>query len=437
MRWFVAAILLTFAALILHLNLLAYTVLLVSGVYYLTRFVTARWLTMPVANRSVSLEVAEVADSVDVSISITNRGRIPILWMLLEDLLSPSAIAGARPALEVTGKRVGVTRLNSGESLQWDYQFVCRRRGYYQIGPLVMETGDIFGLHRRFRVLSEPKFVLVFPQVIPLLGYDVQSKRPIGEVVMTHRLFEDPTRISGVRQYQPGDPLSRVHWRATARTGILQSKVFEPTSLAGATFVLDFHVDSYGTGDEPIRSELGVTAIASVSNLLFEMGQQIGLLSNGRDAIDRIQQEGWQGDTRTRDEARANMEMRTTSQRLRPVLMRTSKSPERMIEMLRTLARLEKTNGLTMRELLADFANELSRDATIIAVIGRVTIELAASLGSLRRQGFAVTAIINSYSDEHFANASGPLLNQGIETRHLKDESSIHNICMRQALVGR
>ena len=41
----------------------------------------------------------------------------------------------------------------------------CNRRGYYQIGPLVLETGDLFGLHRRYRVATEPHFLLVFPQV--------------------------------------------------------------------------------------------------------------------------------------------------------------------------------------------------------------------------------------------------------------------------------
>ena len=32
------------------------------------------------------------------------------------------------------------------------YQLECNRRGFYQVGPLVMETGDLFGLHRRLRV---------------------------------------------------------------------------------------------------------------------------------------------------------------------------------------------------------------------------------------------------------------------------------------------
>ena len=62
---------------------------------------------------------------------------------------------------------------------------------------------------------------------------------------MTYRLYEDPTRIAGVRSYTPGDSLMRVHWRATARTGQLHSKVYEPSTIAGATLLLEFHTASH------------------------------------------------------------------------------------------------------------------------------------------------------------------------------------------------
>ena len=77
-------------------------------------------------------------------------------------------------------------------------------RGYYQLGPLLLETGDVFGLHRRFRVAGEPHFALVLPKVLPLQGYNLASRRPMGEIRVVHRLFEDPTRLAGVRPYQQG-----------------------------------------------------------------------------------------------------------------------------------------------------------------------------------------------------------------------------------------
>src|SRR5207244_13438952 len=143
-----------------------------------------------------------------------------------------------------------------------EYTLKLRMRGYYQIGPLVLESGDLFGLHRRYRAVTEPHFLLVYPKVVPLEGFELASRRPVGEIRLAHRLFEDPTRIAGVREYQRGDPLNRVHWRATARTGTLHSKIYEPSTIAGATIVLDFHKGGYAQRGEPFRSELAATTAA-------------------------------------------------------------------------------------------------------------------------------------------------------------------------------
>ena len=116
------------------------------------------------------------------------------------------------------GKRLRIAMMSAGGSMELAYTVECLARGYFQIGPLVMENGDLFGLHRRFRVDAEPVYLLVYPRIVPLEGYDLTSRRPIGDVLMSHRLFEDPTRVSGVRAYELGDPLNRIHWRATART---------------------------------------------------------------------------------------------------------------------------------------------------------------------------------------------------------------------------
>ena len=178
--------------------------------------------------------------------------------------------------------------IGAGKSTLLKYTLVCDMRGYYQIGPTLLETGDLFGLHRRHRVVAKPRFLLVLPKVIPLPRYDFASQRPIGEINVAHRLFEDPTGERGVRPYQVGDPLERVHWRATARTGELMCRVFDATTLA-ATILLDFHKEGYHSRGEPYRSELAITVAASISYAVTMLNQQVGFASNGRDAVDRLQ----------------------------------------------------------------------------------------------------------------------------------------------------
>ena len=83
-------------------------------------------------------------------------------------------------------------------------------------------------------------------------------------------------RLRGGRSAQPR------HWRATARMGSLHSKVYEPSTVAGATLLLDFHEADYESQHEPYRSEVAVTATASIAHAIYEMGQQIGLVTIGR-----------------------------------------------------------------------------------------------------------------------------------------------------------
>jgi uncharacterized protein (DUF58 family) len=275
---------------------------------------------------------------------------------------------------------------------------------------------------------------MVLPKVLPLAGYEVSSKRPIGEVRMTYRLYEDPTRIAGVRAYERGDSLNRIHWRATARTGSLHSKIYEPSTVAGATLLLEFHKAVHERKHEPHRSELAITAAASIANTVHLMDQQVGLVTNGRDAADRIRTEGWAHDHRSRAAALASAGMRDRSDRLAPVIVPTRRGPEQLGRILESLARLELTDGLPLPALIEEAASRLPRDATVIAILPPGSVESAIALGNLRRRGFAVTAILNLYEESDFADAASPFLAERIEVRHLKDEASIMEICRGYAL---
>ena len=431
MNWLVSAALILLLSLIFDLGLLAYAMYALLGILLASRFLTKNWAESLTADRECNRLTADVGDAVAVVVNVHNRGKLPIPWCLVEDLLPRRALIHNPPNLAVEGRRVRLAMFKAGANQMLTYQLRCNRRGYYQLGPLVLETGDLFGLHRRYRVATKPHFLLVLPQVIPLEGYDVSSKRPIGEVKMTYRLFEDPTRIAGVRRYEAGDPFNRVNWRATARTGILHSKVYEPSTVAGATILLEYHRASHAKQHEPMRSELAVTTAASIANAVYEMGQQIGLITNGRDAADRIRQEGWDYDIRSREAAQKSASMRDASDRLQPVVVETRRGAVQLMQIFEALARVELTDGLTLQQLVAETASDLPRDATVIAILPKATAETAITLGSLKRQGYAVTAVLNLYDEYDFAQAAGPLIAEGIDVQHLKDEASVVSICRK------
>jgi uncharacterized protein (DUF58 family) len=228
--------------------------------------------------------------------------------------------------------------------------------------------------------------------------------------------------------------LNRVHWRASARTGQLHSKIYEPSTIAGATLVLDFHEAGYDTNREPQRSELAVTAAVSLAHGLYQLGQQVGLVTNGRDAADRIRLEGWASDFRTRKEAQQSVSMREHSERLQPIVVETRRGIEQFQRIRETLARVELTDGLTVPQLLEETSSRLPRDATVVAILGAVSAETALALGSLRRRGFAVTAILVVFEGEALDHALIRLLAEGIEVRQLRNEAELPGLCQRQLL---
>ncbi len=435
MKWIFGTVALLAVGLALQLNLLIYAMYVLLGVLLLSRFFTRAWVGAIDARRFGGDDVWEIGAEEEIKVAVQNTGALSVPWLILEDSLSREALTQSPPRIKASGGRLALTRLLPGQTHVLSYKVQFLMRGYYQIGPLLAETGDVFGLHRRFRVITEPNFALVMPRVLPLQGYNLSSRRPIGEIRLAHRLFEDPTRIAGVRPYQHGDPLNRIHWRASARTGQWQSRQCESSCVAGATFLLDFHGRSYSGPTAAASAELAIITVASLANAVYLMDQQIGFISNGRDAADRIREEGWRAEFLTRKDALRRATNPKENTRLRPVIIKPGKGEEQFGSILATMARLEHTDGLDLADTARDAAARISRDTTVVAVLGAVTPEIAAALGDIARRGLPVSAIVVSLGMAPVPDWAKPpdwaemLLGEGIDFRVVNGEESISNLC--------
>lgn len=428
MRAVAAIALLLLIGLLTGASMLVYAAYVLVAIYWLTRWLSRRWAHALSATRQCSAGEVEIGETVMVSLKLKNSDRWRIVWILLEDVLPRGSLANPHPALKLDGSNLRLCSIAGGDPKLHIYKLTALRRGYYQLGPLIAETGDLFGLHRRFHTVTKTDALLVLPKIIPLVGYDVASQRPVGEVRVMYRMLEDPTLVSGIRKYQNGDPMRSVHWRATARTGTLQSKQYQPTSVAGATLVVDLHRQSNPDHHEPVRSDLAVTAAASIAHTLMQMQQQFGLVSNGRDAADRMAEEQLR-EFASRDSAQRQSAMLSHSDRLRPVIVPSGRGPDHFIAIHKTLARLERTDGLELQDLLIEAQSRLPRDTTVLVIVQQVDESAALALGMLRRQGYSVAAIVNNYENEAYTLAIGRLLAQRISVYHLLDENSIPQIC--------
>jgi uncharacterized protein (DUF58 family) len=435
MKWTYGTLALLLAGLIFKLDLLVYTMYALLGVLLLSRYFTNAWVDKLFAKRTGDQSVAEIDEAVAVEIGVQNQGTHAIPWLLIEESFGRAAQVQNPQRLKIEGQRLAVVSLKPGEATALRYRVKFLMRGYYQLGPLLLETGDVFGLQRRFRIETSPLFVLVLPKVLPVQGYNLASRRPIGEIRIAHRLFEDPTRVAGIRPYQQGDPLNRIHWRATARAGSLHSRLYETSRVAGAVFLLDFHRESFPGAPGALAMELAVTAAASLANAVFLTGEQLGFASNGVDAAERVRLRGWTAEFTTRRDVPQLVMPTARGEYLRPVNVPTLKGADQLRQVLEALGRLEPAIAVRFDQMIQETDLQLRRDATVIPVLGKVTAAIASALGELVRQGYTVIAIVILVEPSSLSNGGQPpewaamLMAQGVEFKVIPNEESIPNVC--------
>ncbi|HET7467646.1 MAG TPA: DUF58 domain-containing protein [Candidatus Dormibacteraeota bacterium] len=124
------------------------------------------------------------------------------------------------------------------------------RRGPIMASDWRFETSDPLGLFRSTVRGKDVEQALVLPRFTSLHAQPVV--RELEASVVAPRAGGG-TEIFGVREYRPGDPLRRIHWRSTARRGELIVREFEPPGVQNLGIFLDPNPASVEVADQIAR----------------------------------------------------------------------------------------------------------------------------------------------------------------------------------------
>ncbi|GGA20092.1 DUF58 domain-containing protein [Paenibacillus physcomitrellae] len=154
-----------------------------------------------------------------------------------------------------------VPKVRSGGELV--YQTPPLERGSYSFTDTELVYEDIFGLVEHKRMMSVPGNFQVLPRTVFVPRWQLFERglRFAGPQTQQAQSRHETTQIGGVRDYVPGDRMTRIHWNATARTGELKSKEFEHESMPNTMLILDGNGESY---PHPDQFELAVSTTASL-----------------------------------------------------------------------------------------------------------------------------------------------------------------------------
>ncbi|HKS92742.1 MAG TPA: DUF58 domain-containing protein, partial [Tepidiformaceae bacterium] len=229
---------------------------------------------------------AFAGEHVSLGFSLENRKLLPLPWYELrlgiaEALpVDEEAVSGAAfPGLNFIVRRGA---LGWYQRHEWQVSIAPGERGFHQVGPHTIRSADLLGAFPRTIEDTSLEHLIVFPRVYPLSELGLPAERPFGDRRGRNRIFEDPLRIAGLREYRAGDPMHRIDWKATARTGDLQSRVYEPSATQQLYIMVNIDTMLH-VWEGYLHDNLERTLSAAASIAVWAAGARyaVGLLANG------------------------------------------------------------------------------------------------------------------------------------------------------------
>lgn len=363
--------------------------------------------------RSLSEKQVLFGEEVTLSHSVENGKLLPLPWLEIDDTIPSTLMLKGQKAY--TTLINNQTMLSSLFSLRWyervtrRYTVQCYRRGVYTFGPTMLRSGDIFGFIERQARFDTSQYLLVYPLVAPLTSFGLPARHPFGERRAPRRLLEDPSRTIGVREYAYGDSLRRIHWKATARTMQLQSKVYEPTTTYTMAIFLNIVVrlDAH-YGINPDIQELSISAAASVSDWAIDQGYAVGLYAN---TIMSMPDEDLQFAQQEADSSTLSARIQAQLKRRR-IHLPPSSSPEQRKRIMEALARTQSYFGSEIEDIIQAEHTRLPIGSTIVIITSSLGEQLVDALTQLQRHGHSLAILFVS-------STPPPLKLAGIAVYHL------------------
>ncbi|HEX6386465.1 MAG TPA: DUF58 domain-containing protein [Anaerolineae bacterium] len=328
-------------------------------------------------------------EPIRMTVTVINDKILPLTWLQFRDELpvaTESDGAISQVASQLSGRYIlqNTFSLSGHEKTERRATLRFQTRGYYRLGPVTYESGDIFTL---FTIEREHQYIdtlVVYPQIWALEELGLPAKEPFGEVKVLRSLFTDPIRTQGIRDYRPQDRFRDVHWKATARRGGLQTKVYDPsTGMMIAVFLNVATFPKHWMGFDPELLERAISVAASIANYGMQQDWGIGVYANG--SVPNSDQ---------------------------PIRVPPGRSPDQLGHVLEALAAVTEFATGSIERMMLRESPGLPWASTIVLVTAVITDEIMVGLLRLKEAGRRVVLI--SLADEPPPKGLGTILSYHI-----------------------
>ncbi len=226
------------------------------------------------AARSLSLDRVSNGRPVEVTVTVKNEGE-SVVEARIDDPIAPG--------LElVEGTTSGIAVLGPGGQIEFRYT-VRGQRGEHRFRDILVDVTDSAGLFHTGLALDARATLVVVPTAQRLRRINIRPPRTRGFAgPIPARVGGSGIDFFGLREYQVGDRLRRINWRASARhEQELFTNDLEQERLADVGIIVDARDETNTRTPNGSLFEHSVAAAATLADTFLSEGNRVGMVIYG------------------------------------------------------------------------------------------------------------------------------------------------------------
>ena len=373
------------------LSYLSYLLLFVGAAMWFTSRLTLEGLAI---KRTVGQAYAHLGDKIDINYELKNEEHLPLglgakLWVEVSEQSNwPEPLTGR------------VLSIAQGSTRRWKVSVTALRRGRFHLGPIVLRSGDPFGLFGTVARVPADALVLVYPKVLPLPFWQLPGSFLEGNVLTGQRSLQSTSMVMGIRDYRAGDAMNRIHWPSSVRHRGLFVKEFELDKTADLWIYLDLERHWHRGEGETSTEERAVTVAASVVSKATHEHRNVGLVTTG----------------------------------VRAEILHPDRGSKQFGKLMQYLAEVSVGGSRTIAEVMVETLPRLRRGASVLIITPSLDRAWVRPASTLREASISTQAVLigSKDTDEHDRARRQALLGElaiaGVRTAHLQPGMNIEEL---------
>lgn len=202
------------------------------------------WVYLCLAGKRIAVDVdlrdgsATRGTSCALPVILKNRSKFPVVDARVHlYVANPYGVIEQDAPVTVLVDGMADARIDAGVSLE--------HMGVYTAGVKNVVLYDPFKFLHKTVDCSYENRVVSIPYEAEIDSVELSCLIMQESFTPQRAVISDDVDYAGVRDYEFGDPMKSVHWKLSARTENLQTRLFETTVSSSTSIIMDFHGPDY------------------------------------------------------------------------------------------------------------------------------------------------------------------------------------------------